>query len=72
MPTTVDLIAAVDADDAARVTDLLADEPGLATSRNAEGVSAIMLSRYRNARAVTDALLATDPDLDIHEATTLG
>ena len=72
MPTTIDLIAAVDADDAARVTDLLADEPGLATSRNAEGVSAIMLSRYRDARAVTDALLATDPDLDIHEATTLG
>ena len=72
MPTIADLIAAVDTDDAARVAELLTADPSLATSRNADGVSAIMLSRYRNARAVTDALLATDPDLDVYEAATLG
>jgi ankyrin repeat protein len=31
-----------------------------------------MLSRYRSNRAVTDALIAADPDLDIFEAAALG
>jgi ankyrin repeat protein len=31
-----------------------------------------MLSRYRFDRAVSDALLAADPELDIYEATALG
>jgi ankyrin repeat protein len=31
-----------------------------------------MLSRYRSNRAVTDALLAVDPDLDVFEAAALG
>ena len=67
-----ELIAAVNADDAARVADLLADDPTLVSARDGNGVSAIMLSRYRFDRATTDALLAVDPDLDIFEATTLG
>jgi ankyrin repeat protein len=67
-----ELIAAVNADDATRVSALLADDPALASARDGNGVSAIMLSRYRFDRATTDALLAVDPDLDIFEATTLG
>ena len=67
-----ELIAAVNDDDAARVADLLADDPTLVSARDGNGVSAIMLSRYRFDRATTDALLAVDPDLDIFEATTLG
>jgi uncharacterized protein len=67
-----ELIAAVNDDDAARVSALLADDPTLVSARDANGVSAIMLSRYRFDRATTDALLALDPDLDIFEATTLG
>jgi ankyrin repeat protein len=31
-----------------------------------------MLSRYRLDRAVTDALLGADPDLDVYEATAVG
>lgn len=67
-----DLIDAVTADDAARVVELVAADPALASVRDRDGVSAIMLSRYRYDRATTDALLAADPELDVFEATALG
>ena len=66
------LIDAVTADDAARVAELVAADPSLASTRNRDGVSVIMLSRYRFDRGTTDALLAVDPDLDVFEATALG
>jgi uncharacterized protein len=73
MPTAdQDLIDAVAADDAARVTELLRDDPALASVRDRDGISVLMLSRYRFDRATTDALLAVDPDLDVFEATALG
>ena len=61
MPTSQDLIAAVNADDAERVAALVAEDPGLAAARDENGVSAVLLSRYRFSRPVTDALLAADP-----------
>ena len=67
-----DLIDAVNADDAARVAELVAADPALASVRDHEGVSAIMRSRYRFDRGTTGALLAADPELDIFEATALG
>jgi len=72
MPTPSDLIAAVNADDAAEVASLLSADPALAGARDAHGVSALMLSKYRFARDVTAALLAADPELDVYEASTLG
>lgn len=69
---TEELITAVNTDDAARVAELVANDPSLATARDVGGVSAIMLSRYRFNRGTTDALLAADPDLDVFEATALG
>jgi len=72
MPTDAELIAAVKDGDAARVAELVAAEPDLATSRDLNGVSALMLARYRFDRAVTDALLLGDPELDIFEAAALG
>ncbi|MEO7229267.1 MAG: ankyrin repeat domain-containing protein [Candidatus Limnocylindrales bacterium] len=72
MTTTDDLIAAVQDQDAGRVAQLVVMDQSLANARDEAGVSAIMLSRYRFDRAVTDALLAADPDLDVYEATTLG
>lgn len=72
MATGPELIEAVEAGDAARVAELLATDPSLANSRDAAGISAIMTSRYRSDRAVTDALLAADPDLDVFEATSVG
>lgn len=72
MPDPSDLIAAVNADDTARVAALLLEDPSLVSARDEEGVSALMLSRYRFAREVTDALLAVDPELDVYEAAALG
>jgi len=67
-----DLIDAVTADDAGRVAELVAADHALASTRDRDGVSVLMLSRYRADRATTDALLAADPELDVFEATALG
>jgi len=67
-----DLIDAVTASDAERVAELVAADPTLASTRDRDGVSVLMLSRYRADRATTDALLAADPELDVFEATALG
>lgn len=72
MSTTEDLIEAVNADDANRVAAIVTADPALANTRAGNGVSVLMLSRYRHDRATTDALLAADPDLDVFEATAVG
>lgn len=72
MSTAEDLVAAVKAGDAAPVAEIVSAAPSLATTRDTDGISVLMLSRYRSNRAVTDALLAADPDLDVFEAAALG
>lgn len=72
MSTGEELIGAVNTGDADRVTTIVSAEPALASTRDGDGVSVLMLSRYRSNRAVTDALLAAGPDLDVHEAAALG
>lgn len=72
MSTAEELIVAVKAGEAERVEKLVSAEPELASTRDDDGVSVLMLSRYRSNRAVTDALLAADPDLDVFEAAALG
>lgn len=72
MATAHDLIAAVNAGDAELVGRIVADDPSLATARDAAGVSALMLALYRFDRAVTDVLLSADPELDAFEAAALG
>jgi ankyrin repeat protein len=67
-----ELIAAVDAGDAAAVRALLADDPALASARGSDGVSALLHARYRFHRDVLDALLAADPDMDVFDAAALG
>jgi ankyrin repeat protein len=72
MSTETDLIDAVKAGDGSRVAELIAAEPALSNARDVDGVSALMLSRYRFDRAVTDALLLGEPELDVYEAAALG
>jgi ankyrin repeat protein len=72
MPTSEELVEAVKAGDAERVAAIVTAEPELASARDDDGVSVLMLSRYRSNRAATDALLAADPDLDVFEAAALG
>ncbi len=72
MATTDELIAAVNAGDAGLVARLVGEDPSLAMARDPAGVSVLMLARYRFDRAVTEALLAADPALDVFEAASLG
>jgi uncharacterized protein len=70
--TPDDLIAAIDEGDAARVREILARTPELATARDAAGVSALLHARYRSDRDVTDAILVHLPELDAFEAAAFG
>ena len=72
MADDAELLAAVLAGDADRVAALIAAEPNLANARDADGLSALMHARYRFDRPTMDALLATDPDMDVFEATAYG
>lgn len=72
MPGAPDLIAAVKAGDAATVASIVTGDPALAGARDEHGVSALLLARYRFDRAVLDALLAADPDMDVFDAAALG
>jgi ankyrin repeat protein len=72
MPTAEDLIAAVDAGEAATVAHLVADDPDLASARGPDGVSALLHARYRFDRETLDALLAADPAMDVFDAAALG
>ena len=72
MGTPAEMMDAVAAGDTDRVAALVADDPSLAMARGADGVSALLLARYRFDRPTMDALLAADPDLDVFEAAALG
>jgi ankyrin repeat protein len=72
MPEPADLIAAIDAGDADGVRALLAEDPALADARGTDGVSALLHARYRFDRAMTDAILAVDPDMDVFDAAAMG
>ena len=72
MASASDMMAAVAAGDTERVNALLAEDPALVNARGEDGVSAVLLARYRFDRPTMDALLAADPDLDIFEGAALG
>ena len=72
MATPAELMDAVAAGDTELVARLVSQDPSLAMARGADGVSALLLARYRFDRPTMDALLAADPDLDIFEAAALG
>ena len=67
-----DLFAAIDADDAAAVERLLAAEPGLASARGEDGVSAILRALYRRREGALAALVLAARDLGLFEAAALG
>jgi ankyrin repeat protein len=66
------MMAAVAAGDTDAVARLLAEDPSLASARGDDGVSAVLLARYRFDRPTMDVLLAADPELDAFEAAALG
>ena len=70
-PTT-DLLAAIAADDAARVRALLAAEPALAEARDDAGVSLLLQAVYRGKARALAELRDARGNLDICEAAALG
>lgn len=72
MSTSDDLFAALQAGDAGRVAELLADDPALAAARNPGGVSALLQARYQLRSDLVDLLRAAHPGLDVFEAAALG
>jgi hypothetical protein len=69
---SVDLFAAIGAGDVERARAILGEDPALATSRDEEGVSALMRARYRLDRALVEAVKRFVADLDVFEAAALG
>ncbi|MGH2477396.1 MAG: ankyrin repeat domain-containing protein, partial [Candidatus Limnocylindrales bacterium] len=72
MDPTVELFAAIEAGDATQVAALVGADPTLASARGEDGISALLHGRYRFDRAVLDALLDADPEMDVFDAAALG
>ena len=70
--TAAELLAAIDAGDAAVVAALLSADPAAAAARDADGVSATMHALYRGQGEIAERIAATLPELDVFEAAALG
>lgn len=67
-----DLFDAIAKGDVATVRAALADDPSRASTRNGDGVSAILHAKYHRQETAVQALLAMKPVLDVFEAAALG
>jgi ankyrin repeat protein len=67
-----DIHDAVRAGDLGRVQALLAADPSVASAREGDGVSAVLLARYQWKLDALAALLAAEPELDVFEAAAIG
>jgi uncharacterized protein len=70
--TSEDFFAAIEAGETDRVRASVEADPSLATSRDAEGVSALMRARYRFDDALVLAIRSHVPELDLFEAASFG
>jgi uncharacterized protein len=66
------MLEAVAAGDTAEVERLLESDPALAATRGADGVSAILLARYRGHAWIAERLADAAAQLDLFEAAALG
>ena len=72
MNGVTELMDAVRTGDVRTVQRLLGTQPSLASSRDPDGTSAVLLAYTSGHRRVLDALLAAGPDLDVFDAAALG
>ena len=61
MGSTERFFEAIDEGDVDRVRSMVSAEPGLASARDAQGVSALMRARYRLDTALLDAVMRASP-----------
>lgn len=66
------LFEAIEDGDLERARELLSEEPAIASARDAHGLSAVTVARYRGHNDILEALLSTGPELDLFEAAAIG
>ncbi len=66
------LVAAITGGDVDAVRELLREDRSLAEARDGDGLPVILLALFHQQRAVADALLEADPELDVLEAAAAG
>jgi ankyrin repeat protein len=67
-----ELIEAVKAGDTQRVAELVAQDPALAATPDADGMTPVRHALYLNQRAALEAMLAVDPPLDVLDLAATG
>ena len=72
MASDSSIVDAVKQGDAERVERLVAEQPGRVLERDEDGVSAVLLAQYYGRTDLVDLMLATEPELDLFEASALG
>lgn len=70
--SSAELFAAIKAGDSARLSELVAAEPRLASARDESGVSAIATAIYHRKNDLADQLVAAGASIDFFEAAMLG
>jgi ankyrin repeat protein len=65
-------IQAIKDSDTGRIAKLLAQDPGLAGAKTSEGLSILTTAAYYGRADIVALLLASEPELDIFEASTVG
>lgn len=66
------IIEAIRTGDVARVHEMLDRNPALASSRNEQGVSAVLLATYYGRKEIAETLMERGATLDIFEASATG
>jgi ankyrin repeat protein len=66
------VIAAIQSGNLEQLRHALAQDPSAASARDANGVTAIMLTLYHRRKEMADLLLQAHPATDLFEATSLG
>jgi len=72
MSVTEALIEAIKAGDDARVDEILAANPNVQNSRNAQGETPVLAAAYRLRKDLVERLLAAGAETDIYEAAAVG
>jgi len=67
-----DAFLAIERGDLARLKELLAEEPALASARDEQGVAIVLRAAYRQQPDTVAALLAYQPELDLYSAAAVG
>tara|TARA_R110002073_G_scaffold139728_5_gene290082 strand:+ start:808 stop:1458 length:651 start_codon:yes stop_codon:yes gene_type:complete len=70
--TRDDVFKAIDVADIDALKALLDADPGLASCRSNDGLSAVLFSLYIQKPELTDVLLGYEPDLDVFDLAALG